>query len=319
MLHRDIKPCNLMVETSGSLKLLDLGLVGFHAKRSSSSLTMAGRDVILGTADYVSPEQALDSHGADIRSDIYSLGCVLYFLLTGAPPFAGKSAAEKLISHQTGTPKPIQKLAPDVPDELAKVLDRMMAKDPDDRFQTPQEVQEAVQPFAERVNPAYDPSLLRYTRESIDQLIRYGAEAINSSHRLTASMQGVSLRPEYGGSETSQSYASLSSGSVPISQPTTPNPAATIETVTHATMTPPQHSAPAPQPPVETPGDAPTPPPTQSAAPPKKSRWLPWMVCLLTVGGGITAGLTYYGPHHTRASDSLDPNDTNKTKTIVLE
>src|SRR5262249_50781339 len=112
--------------------------------------------VILGTVDYVAPEQVRDSHGVDIRADVYSLGATLYFLLSGHPPFPHGKKAQKLVLHQTTNPTPIRQLRPDVPAELAEVLERMMAKDPALRPQTPDEVCVALAPWASQ--PVAPPS-----------------------------------------------------------------------------------------------------------------------------------------------------------------
>src|SRR5262249_1433740 len=101
--------------------------------------------------DYIAPEQALDAHQADIRADIYSLGCTLYHLLAGRPPFPEGSSLRKLIAHQERTPTPLAEIRRDVPPELALVLDRMMAKDSAHRYQTPAEVVHALAPFAARL------------------------------------------------------------------------------------------------------------------------------------------------------------------------
>ena len=103
---------------------------------------------MLGTADYVAPEQADDAHSADIRADIYSLGCTLYFLLAGHPPFPGGTLMQKLTSHSRRKPKGLGEIRTDLPAGLEDVLDRMMAKDPGQRYQTPAEVAEALSPFA---------------------------------------------------------------------------------------------------------------------------------------------------------------------------
>src|SRR5204862_2051041 len=99
---------------------------------------------VLGTADYLSPEQALDSHTVDIRADIYSLGATFYYLLTGSPPFPDGSVAQKLIWHQSREPRPVKSLRPEVPDEVVAVVERMMAKTPEKRYQTPAEVMAAL-------------------------------------------------------------------------------------------------------------------------------------------------------------------------------
>lgn len=197
LVHRDIKPGNLMVDRTGNVKILDLGLVSFQSDQNDP-LTLQGECPILGTADYVSPEQALDSHHVDTRADIYSLGCVMYFLLTGSPPFAGKSAAQKLLAHQTKTPKSLQAFSPDVPDELAAIVEKMMAKKPADRYQTPGEVHKALKRFAKRVDPPYDASLVQYTRDVVEKLIRHGAEAPASTTRLSAPKEDTSTDYELG-------------------------------------------------------------------------------------------------------------------------
>src|SRR5262249_9034154 len=108
-------------------------------------LTKAG--TLVGTADYMAPEQAVDSHQADIRADIYSLGCTLYYLLTGQPPFPHGTVMQKLFSHNQEEPRPIEQLRVDLPDGLGPVVRRMMSKAPQDRYQTPGEAAAALAPF----------------------------------------------------------------------------------------------------------------------------------------------------------------------------
>ncbi len=135
LIHRDIKPANLLVDRRGVVKVLDMGLAKFH-EDDKPSLTLANDDNVLGTVDYLAPEQALNSHSVDARADIYSLGCTLYFLLTGHPPFPQGSMAERLMKHQKEAPSAVQLERPDSPAELVMICNRMMAKNRADRIQT---------------------------------------------------------------------------------------------------------------------------------------------------------------------------------------
>jgi serine/threonine protein kinase len=147
LVHRDIKPGNLLVDRHGVVKLLDMGLARFFHDESDN-ITKKHNENILGTADYLAPEQALDSN-VDIRADIYSLGVTFYYLLTGKGPFADGTTAQKMIWHQVRQPKPVQSLRAEVPDALAAVVEKMMAKGPEERYQSPAEVVEALAPWTQ--------------------------------------------------------------------------------------------------------------------------------------------------------------------------
>jgi len=140
LVHRDIKPANCLLDNNGTVKLLDMGLA--RLIDDEASLTLDNNENVLGTADYLAPEQALDSHRADSRADIYSLGCTLYYLLTAHPPFPEGTITERLLKHQREMPESILKERPDAPPTLLHICERMMSKDPDDRYQTAGEVAE---------------------------------------------------------------------------------------------------------------------------------------------------------------------------------
>jgi hypothetical protein len=152
LVHRDIKPSNLLADDQGVVRIGDFGLARLTEAAETGSLTATGD--LVGTPDYLAPEQASDPRRVDIRSDIYGLGCTLYHLLTGRPPFPAKGHAAKLAGHLFGKPEPLTALAPAVPPGLASVVARMMAKDPQARYQTPAEAAAALAPFAAADPPA---------------------------------------------------------------------------------------------------------------------------------------------------------------------
>jgi WD40 repeat protein len=161
MVHRDLKPHNLMVtpsplspaagergrgEGAGCVKILDFGLARF-ASETATGAGMTGTGLVLGTVDYIAPEQADNAHQADIRSDIYSLGCTLYHLLAGQPPFPTGTSLQKVMAHVEKKPQPLTELRPGLPEKLMPVIERMMAKNPKHRYQTPLEVALALERF----------------------------------------------------------------------------------------------------------------------------------------------------------------------------
>ena len=136
VVHRDIKPSNMIIRTDGLAKLVDMGLARRFERGGDHGLTQSG--MTLGTFDYISPEQARDPRDVDVRSDLYSLGCTFFHMLTGRPPFPGGTALQKLIQHHEEAPPDVRTLNPQVPVGLANIIAKLMAKDRDRRYQTPE-------------------------------------------------------------------------------------------------------------------------------------------------------------------------------------
>lgn len=150
LIHRDLKPGNLLLDKQGTVKILDLGLAKFTDDRNDGLSQLQGQN-IMGTVDFMSPEQADGSNQVDIRSDIYSLGASLYYLLTGGQtPFAANTLGAKMIAIQFQEPKPIREFRPDVDPLLEKLVERMMAKDPAKRLQSPKEAITVLQGWMNR-------------------------------------------------------------------------------------------------------------------------------------------------------------------------
>jgi serine/threonine protein kinase len=185
MVHRDIKPGNLLLDRKGCVKILDLGLVRFEGldeasgdETSPDGLTRSG--YIVGTCDYMAPEQALNSRRADHRADIYSLGCTLWFVLTGRTPYRGETAMEKLLAHREQPIPSLRDSRPDAPPELAAVFRLMVAKAAEDRYQTMHEVIAALDG--------------RCSEES-SELLGHAAEEVRRRAAMEASLEATNLEP----------------------------------------------------------------------------------------------------------------------------
>lgn len=164
VVHRDIKPSNVIVTPDGTAKLVDMGLARLEPlDGADTEETAAG--VTLGTFDYIAPEQARDPRDADTRSDIYSLGCTLYYMLAGRPPFADSGVLQKLLLHQHEPPPDVREMRPDVPEALVAILAKMLAKRPEDRFQTPRELSAALMVVAHAAGLTMPPTALPAFRQ----------------------------------------------------------------------------------------------------------------------------------------------------------
>jgi serine/threonine protein kinase len=230
LIHRDVKPANILIERNGNVRLLDLGLARFY-NDNIDPLTLKYDDRnVLGTADYVAPEQALNSHTVDIRADIYSLGATFYFLLTGRPPFPEGKVAQKLIWHQVRQPTPVRELRRTVPEGVVTVLERMMAKDPADRYQSPAEVVEALAPFTtEPIAPPREEEMPRLSPAALK-----GGPGVPSPipgpRHATRTRTGVALGTAH--QESNVRMATL--GRPPSMAETPTHPAMTAQTPTEA-------------------------------------------------------------------------------------
>ena len=139
VVHRDIKPSNLLITPAGQAKLIDMGLARLReVDAAAADLTASG--VTLGTFDYISPEQARDPRNTDVRSDIYSLGCTFFYMLTGRPPFLGGTMLQKLLQHQADQPPDLRQFRPELPEDVNRILRKMLAKDPHHRYASPMEL-----------------------------------------------------------------------------------------------------------------------------------------------------------------------------------
>jgi serine/threonine protein kinase len=147
LVHRDVKPSNFFL-TSEGIKVLDLGLARPQRMEAAQTGNLTQLNTVMGTPDYLAPEQALDPRRADARSDLYGLGCTLHFLLTGSPPFPEGTLAQKLLAHQQAEPPPVERVRPDVTPPVAHLLHQMLAKNPADRPPSALEVAQRLAPFA---------------------------------------------------------------------------------------------------------------------------------------------------------------------------
>ncbi|MGI8977661.1 MAG: serine/threonine protein kinase [Pirellulaceae bacterium] len=182
LIHRDIKPANLLIDDKGIVRILDLGLA-LYSDGAKASLTIAHNENVLGTADYLSPEQAVNSHKVDLRTDIYSLGCTLYFLLTGHPPFTDGSLAQRIMKHQNTMPEDVRKDRPECPRDLVDICVKMMQKKADKRYQNMQQVAKALETWL--VNHSY-----KFEPGSDDAAMK--AAALNAGVRVMARAGGGS-------------------------------------------------------------------------------------------------------------------------------
>ena len=220
LVHRDIKPANLLLGENQGVKLLDLGLALVN-QDDDESLTVLYNEKVMGTADYLAPEQAVNSHGVDLRADIYSLGCTLYFLLVGHPPFPKGSLAQRIANHQSTQPPSLTTLREDVPELLLEIVNSMMCKDPDDRLQTCEDVQSALERFLAHEDIPDSVTLIKQPEASSKKSesdTEQGAKADDESFRL----ESVEINTRRRSKKKVRSSAGASKNKLSKNQPKAP-------------------------------------------------------------------------------------------------
>ncbi|HEV3261933.1 MAG TPA: serine/threonine-protein kinase [Gemmataceae bacterium] len=212
MVHRDLKPANLMLATTppaarsdqaaqARVKVLDIGLgrALFDETNPGTpcNIDLTSEGAILGTPEYMSPEQTRDAHQADIRADIYSLGCVLYHLLTGQPPFPDKNLVRQIVRHASETPRPLKEFNPEVPDALQEVVSGMMVKDAAHRYPTPNQAARALRVVLHSESVAVRPPEAEALVPGYAQVLemRGQPEAAGQPPQVTAVQPGAQARP----------------------------------------------------------------------------------------------------------------------------
>lgn len=192
VIHRDIKPSNLVITSQGRVKIVDMGLARLHqVEASQDDLTASG--VTLGTFDYISPEQAKDPRNADVRSDIYSLGCTLFYMFTGKPPFPDGTVLQKLLSHNSDKRPDARRERPELPRDVTRILQRMLEPDPSKRYQQPKELSADLFELAQRTGITIAPagSVVIHQRQGMAHWFSYLAPISIPAALLVAALFGI--------------------------------------------------------------------------------------------------------------------------------
>ncbi|RMG38537.1 MAG: serine/threonine protein kinase [Planctomycetota bacterium] len=236
VVHRDVKPGNFLIGRDGHVKLIDFGLSLTEHSEDEFSLAMIFGHDCLGTADFIAPEQSLNSMNVDGRADIYSLGCSLYTMLSGHVPFEGLRSAEKVAAHRNRTPKPIRHYVPELPRPVEAVLMRMMARRPTDRFQTAADVCLALLPFAKRKSVRFDMADVMARRmKSVKRRIQQAQAARRRIPMSSTSLTACSLQSRVRGSDSATLHDTAVARDTDVARP--------ADTFSPPNTTPPQPTA----------------------------------------------------------------------------
>ncbi len=245
IVHRDVKPGNILVDRAGVVKILDMGLARL-VNDEDDVLTKKFDENVLGTADYLAPEQALDSHAVDIRADIYSLGATFYFILTGQTPFGEGTVAQKLIWHQTRLPKPLADHRRDIPPGLQEIMNKMMAKEPEQRYSVPGQVAEALIPFTQTpIGPPPETEMPRLSLAATGNSPQDGGSS-QSGSKLTSGQRTIKPGSPAFGSPALRTASAIMAASPTL--PTIQNPARPAAVKAGATPLPPNKTLEAKEP-----------------------------------------------------------------------
>lgn len=228
LIHRDVKPANLLVDSRERVKLLDLGLALFAAQ-DDESLTVVNNENVLGTADYLAPEQARNSHDVDHRADMYGLGCTLYYLLAGRPPFNDGTLAQRIAKHQTEMPESLRAQRTEVPGELEGIVVKMMQKDPKYRYASMNALIEALDRWVDHYE-AEQLELTRARRRAVADGAAGHSAAANGGDALANTADGGAAASKPSGTTRSASSGSAGSGAASSGAAGTSNPTGTGRT-----------------------------------------------------------------------------------------
>lgn len=219
LIHRDLKPTNIMVTPDNHAKLLDLGLALMIGEEQEDPEIVGGKGYVVGSVDYIAPEQTRDSTQVDARADLYSLGCSLYFALTGRAPFPQGNSKEKMLAHRHQEPEPIRNRNPRVPEGFAEVVHRLMAKKPEQRPASAAQVRGDLAPWSEgEASPTDTESLVRF--EVVGEDIRFeDHDTLSEVFKFTepsGRSNRVSVRGLFGADETMRLMLWLAAGAAAL-------------------------------------------------------------------------------------------------------